>query len=554
MRNKFSLKLFAGIALAAGFSACSDSNDNYAGGVSEETEGALAVENKTIAGVSQKGPFVEGTTITLYGMDEKLHETGETFTTTLDNSKGEYSLKNVSLKNRYALLTAEGKFINEFTGNPYHDSILLNSLVDLKDRDHVNINVLTHLSFKRILNLVHNGKSVSEAKKQAEKEVLKAFRMDEEEASFDQLNILNDKEGDAKLLAISLIMLKAGDKDDVANRMDIIASDIETDGLLNDSANKEFMEHVSFDAIFGIYTEAIVNLVDMGRSEDSSYLKYIEHFALSDTTWMLCNDENEVQKRTSDNIHYVICRNGKWKGFYGPIEEGKWEIDTAGKYGSFTDERDGHIYKTLDIKMKDGSTSTWMANAVTYEAPKSKRDIEEDESLSKYPKEDSLAYIQQKYANVRLYNIHQILNLPDSADTSKMRKVLSAEGNIQGICPEGWHIPKNAEFEKLLEAVADDKQIQNLLIFPVYIEMESDNFMKDLLYTHSYSLNDVSFIGYYTNIGNRNYAIEESSKEPIKIRSIMKNPNIENFDTESDLELFANEEAPLWSALRCVKD
>lgn len=103
MNNKFTLKLLSALAFAASLCACSESDKDSAGGISEETEGVFAIENKNIVGVSQKGPFVEGSKITLYGMDKNLHETGETFTTTLDNSKGEYTLKNVNLKDRYAL-------------------------------------------------------------------------------------------------------------------------------------------------------------------------------------------------------------------------------------------------------------------------------------------------------------------------------------------------------------------------------------------------------------------------------------------------------------------
>lgn len=388
--------------------------------------------------------------------------------------------------------------------------------------------------------MVHNGKSVSMAKQQAEKEVLKAFRMDEEETSFDQLNILNSKDGDAKLLAISLIMLKAGDKNDVANRMSTIALDIENDGLLNDSANKDFLATLSFDAVFGVYNDATKRLAQMGAKGDSSYLKYIEQFALSDSTWMVCNEENEVQKRTSDNIHYVICRNGKWKRYYGPIEEGKWEADTAGKYGTLTDERDGHTYKTLDIKMKDGSTTTWMASALTFEAPKSNYHEEEDKWLSEFSKEEASAYIQQKYANLRLYSAHQLLNLQASADTSKINKILRTEGDIQGICPEGWHIPKKDEWDKLQKAIADDKKIQNLFVFPVYREM-------DAIYKYIHMRENI--IGYYTNIGTVSITIEDSDDVLFKARAVAE----KFIDDEFEIKV-RNDDNPYWAPLRCTKN
>lgn len=44
-------------------------------------------------------------------------------------------------------------------------------------------------------------------------------------------------------------------------------------------------------------------------------------------------------------------------------------MDTTGKYGTFVDERDGHVYKTLDVKMESGRIATWMASLLEYEPP-----------------------------------------------------------------------------------------------------------------------------------------------------------------------------------------
>ncbi|MBQ2560531.1 MAG: hypothetical protein II565_08110, partial [Fibrobacter sp.] len=59
----FSLKLFNGFALAAGLCACG--GNDTAGGISEENEGVVALTNKKIEGVTQKGPFVKDSKITL---------------------------------------------------------------------------------------------------------------------------------------------------------------------------------------------------------------------------------------------------------------------------------------------------------------------------------------------------------------------------------------------------------------------------------------------------------------------------------------------------------
>ena len=74
----------------------------------DETSSGEPGSTRTIYGTSQKGPFVKGTEVTLYGMDEILHQTGAHFSTKVNNNKGDYSLKKINLEDRYAWLNANG--------------------------------------------------------------------------------------------------------------------------------------------------------------------------------------------------------------------------------------------------------------------------------------------------------------------------------------------------------------------------------------------------------------------------------------------------------------
>nr|AIF26719.1 hypothetical protein [uncultured bacterium fosmid pJB84D8] len=531
--SKFALPAL--VALATSLVACSGSTEfENAGGTSDEAEGIIAISNKTIAGVSQKGPFVTGSKVTLYGMDKHLNQTDEEFSTTITNNSGKYVIEKVSLKTQYAQIKAEGHYINELKGDTSKQSISLNSLVDLDKHDQVNINVLTHLSFNRIINLVHQGKTITEARRQAEAEVLKAFGMSDEEDSFDQFDILSNNEGDAKLLAISLIMLLANQGEDIDYRLSAFALDFEDDGLLNSTSNRDLIEHVAYEAIFGEYNAVDANLKAMGAGELPEYQQYLNQFAASDSNWTLCSTLNEVQKRNTVNYEYVICRNGKWKCYYGPREVGESPVDTTGQYGTLIDERDGKIYKTLDITMKDGSVVSWMASVMNYEAPKSNYEqIEEDVYGEKTPE-----YLQQKYANARIYAPHQIVNLPATADKETLEKTFLAEGNIQGICPDGWHIPKKEEWEKLQEAIKGDKQTQRLLTVLGYRETEPQ-------YSKTNNPNDI--LGYYVSLGGTNFSIEENDEGPLKTRSVVE----ENMEEVDNLEL---NNSTYRVTLRCAKN
>ena len=57
----YSLKLFNALAIIACICACS--GNDTAGGISEETEGIVAITNKKIAGAAQKGPLVKGSNV-----------------------------------------------------------------------------------------------------------------------------------------------------------------------------------------------------------------------------------------------------------------------------------------------------------------------------------------------------------------------------------------------------------------------------------------------------------------------------------------------------------
>ena len=427
--------------LAAGaiLMACSDS-------------GSAPSENaRTIYGMSQKGPFVKGTEVTLYGMNENLLQSGTHFSTTITNDQGGYTLKNVELENRYAWLNANGYYIDEITGDSSAQKISLNSLVDFQGRDHANINILTHLSFDLIRHLVKNGKAVDEAKREAEKEVLAAFGFADGGESFDQLDIQGSGEGDAKLLAVSLIMLTAEDMATVTERMASLALDLESDGVLDDSTLiGQMKKDVSMASHDAVYKKVRENLMNMGFANVAEFQKYVEQFAAPwDSTWgtwVRCGSQDEVRDGR-------ICRNGVWKSYFGPRADGDSPVDTAGKYGSLVDNRDDKVYKTLDIEMNDGATVTWMVSNLAYEPAM-------DEGLG--------------YA----YGICQVLNAPDketcSSETfrSEIREKISHKENVQGICPEGWHLPQSHDWEKLNEASDGDYRIRELFEYLHYNETE----------------------------------------------------------------------------------
>ena len=452
---------------------------------------------RTIYGTSQKGPFVKGTEVTLYGMDENLRQTGTHFSTKVNNNKGDYSLKKINLDDRYAWLNANGYYIDEVTGEKSIQKISLNSLVDLQDLDHVNINVLTHLSFDRIRYLVKQGKTVKEAKRQAEKEVMVAFGFSEETEAFDQLDILGKSEADAKLLVISLIMLTAKDMGEVTDRLAMVAMDIETDGALDDTTLigqiKKDVSMANHDAVYNVVRQ---NLISMGATKVADFQKYLDLFVAPwDSTWgvwIRCGNYDEVRATlTYDKMGYnhYICRDGVWKRYHGARDEGDAPVDTTGKYGTMVDKRDGRAYKTLDVKMKDGKTVTWMASLLEYTPPSNytnvsfcSQDPDKRYCVRKKDEANVVSEVEWILGNEpgigREYPICMILNLSDSGkctieglNSDIIDRVVDGE-KYQGICPDGWHLPSENEWNELEKIMEDDYRIDELLRYTQYRENE----------------------------------------------------------------------------------
>lgn len=217
------------LAIATLFWACSE--NNTAGGTSEEAEGIVAIKDREIAGVTQKGPFLVGASVTIQELDGKtLVQTGRSFKTNVKSNFGDFSIKNVNLASQYALLEVNGYFRNEVTGENSEGMISLNALTDLTNRNNVNVNVLTHLETDRVLNLVQKqGMSFAEAKRQAESEIFSSFGFMNSLESPEDMDIFSSENGGA-LFALSVLMLGDGSVADFSERLALAARSFAENG------------------------------------------------------------------------------------------------------------------------------------------------------------------------------------------------------------------------------------------------------------------------------------------------------------------------------------
>jgi hypothetical protein len=117
--------------------------------------------------------------------------------------------------------------------------VTLRALTDLSNRKTVNINLLTHLEYERVMYLVtEKKKPVADAKAQADEEILAAFNIAGDFGESEDLNIFESGDGNAALLAISVLMQADVDVAGLTERMGEFSIAIAEGGAWEDSDTK----------------------------------------------------------------------------------------------------------------------------------------------------------------------------------------------------------------------------------------------------------------------------------------------------------------------------
>ncbi|MDD3739815.1 MAG: hypothetical protein PHH30_01115 [Bacteroidales bacterium] len=161
---------------------------------------------KSFSGKVQKGPYLIGSTVVAYELNEDLVQTGKSFTTEITSNDGSFSFDNIELETPYVLLSANGYYFNEVLGQNSSGPLTLNTIVDITDKDIMNVNLMTDAIKPRVIQLISEGKSYIEANSQAKTEFLNFLGVIQTSVDdFDQLNIIEQGDMNSLLLAYSLI-------------------------------------------------------------------------------------------------------------------------------------------------------------------------------------------------------------------------------------------------------------------------------------------------------------------------------------------------------------
>ena len=423
------------------FAACSD---NVASGASEDV-GITPLGKWQVAGLSQKGPFVTGSTVNVFELEgSTLNQTGKIFKSTIRSDKGDFVVSGPGLASQYAIIEVEGYYRNEMTGQKSSGTLVLNAITDLSHRENVVVNLLTHLEYERVKYLVVNGKSVKDAKAQAEKEILTTMAMDESGTSFEDLNIFKEGEENAKLLAISILMHSDVDVAGLTERIGKFSLALENNGVWNDSLTRTSIADWASDAS---EEGTLKNIRDSILAWDVSktlpnFEKYIDMFWADNYGLGKCSKSNEGDTSVNVNIlssrygDKFICMNEHWEYAHTRISKYK------GEFGILNDERDGRSYKTVQV-----GDQTWMAENLryNYSAKELVTGCPENipDNCEKMGRLYSYAAAMDSAGLFSKDGLECVLNESQEMDCDYKE-------SLRGVCPEGWHLPSQKEWESLI--------------------------------------------------------------------------------------------------------
>ncbi len=228
----------------------------------------------SVTGAVQKGSFVDGEIIA-----QQVESNGKVSATSIISvidKRGSYSLK--IPWSGLTLLSAEGHFYNEYTGKTTTETIALSALIDFDTKAQANINLFTSLEADRILELMQNGNSYTEA-------------LEETKASMETIFGLSR---DVNATALDILDLNSSLKDENFNLLLLSATFLK---IIEDENNIELSSAASFDGSRGKYN-------DYSQRFFNDYKKDGRVDDLFESEWekIIDDDENKTLDVISKNM------------------------------------------------------------------------------------------------------------------------------------------------------------------------------------------------------------------------------------------------------------
>ena len=330
----------------------------------------VAISLDSLVGITQKGPFLKGSTVYLYELSDgrTLKQTNGNFTSNITSNDGRYKFTARDLVSQYAMVVVDGYYRNEVTGNTSDAPIRLKAITDMRKRSSVNVNILTQLEFDRVYSLVTRGGkdgkklTVKQAKKQAQKEILKLFDIElDDDTDAEDMDVFGKTDADAALLALSVLLQGDRSESDMMALLAEISNAIADKGEWSDSTARAQIALWAAVADGKGRLDSAYNHVKgwgLGGGNVPPFEKYIRNFYGEETGLGLCGSKKislgtrKTLKTGSDALNFV-CEDAK-KGWWRLLT--KLDLDTLGWGTDFEegDVRNGQVDTSLTYVFENG--------------------------------------------------------------------------------------------------------------------------------------------------------------------------------------------------------
>ncbi|MBR4006292.1 histidine phosphatase family protein [Fibrobacter sp.] len=273
-----------------------------------------------IVGIAEKGPFRYGASVKIIELDstQRLADSRKTHKTCITEAAGNFSFDSVDLVSPYLRVEANGFFQNELTGGLSSHMVTLKAIVDVTDRNTVNVNMLTHMEAPRVLKLVENSgnnQPIRSVKAQALKEILGSFEISLGGSSggnsafpgwgwgqqqqtttstdgrfAEDISLFDGDEYSAALLAVSIMMQRNGSGNDMLQYTSGIAERIKGNGNWDDNnAKADLADWLMVLDTSGSYATIRNNIASWKLGEVPDFEKHLRNFWTSVYQFGACN-------------------------------------------------------------------------------------------------------------------------------------------------------------------------------------------------------------------------------------------------------------------------
>lgn len=484
MTGRFVCKMAMSLALM--FAACSDNGNSIVkgddhsitplGGSAEET-GIYAFND--LKGRSMRVSYEQssdsmlvssklwaGYMVRMTELDSVTFDTTQNiYYSSFTDSLGVFSFDSVLLHSPYVLLEVsplldanwweeDFDWMYVYGGKP----VPYRTVIDLRKTEEISINVMSSLEAYRLLYLVKQGMGFDTAKLQADRDVMDAFGFYDTPFRYGGYVFYSI---DADMDAVYFVSVFTESSSQCIDQQSIESFAMKGSFVdIPDSVKQDCKASMAPDLWYGQHTS------DEDRKMYGNFLSSL--YGLGKCTEAKEGDSLELEFLGPELTLKVKCTMGDWNA--SAFRTKQEEILRT--EGTMTDARDGRTYKTVSFTF-NGVTQTWMAENLVYSSETVKPALD-SASVAKlkehldwgpviaggcwYCTFDSSywdSYVEYKWFEAM--NLDSSLVPMDSVyvDFDKVVAIVDSveneKGYYQGLCPDGWKLPKAEDWVELIK-------------------------------------------------------------------------------------------------------